>query len=172
MKKRNLKIGLIVLLVMLMLGLTYTSFAFWDQLTKTDDITVNIGEGKEISIDVTVNDNSGTDKLIPVGTVKGPNEVYQLTVEFEVTLDNQTQSALNLSVNYSDVLIDGTDTYSNLVDITITPTSTIQYGTPVTGTATITLTEPNDDAAGETAYSAISGKPITFTLTFKATQGE
>lgn len=163
MKKRNLKIGLIVLLVMLMLGLTYTSFAFWDQLTKTDNITVNIGEGKEITLAVEVDTTDGV--LIPNGKVLGTNEVYSVTKEFTVTLDNETQNDLNLSVDASDINIGGDETYEDLVIISIDlSTPTIQKGAPVTVTVTIQLEEPSDS----TSYGAIYGKTIAFTLKFAA----
>lgn len=48
--KKKYKIIKIVSLVILMLGLTYISFTFWDHLTKSDDAIVDIGEVSRIEI--------------------------------------------------------------------------------------------------------------------------
>lgn len=175
MKKKNFKIGLMVLLVVLMIGLTYTSFAFWDQLTKTDDITVNIGEGKEISVSFISEPEPGK-SLIPVTAVPGPNDVTEMNAEIKVVLNSEVSTQLKLKVIKTQVLIGGDSTHAGLINVDIElEKEFIQHkNEEVKVYVTITLNEPSigEDysTAGDAiaAYEAIRNKEVKITLNFTA----
>ena len=177
MNKKKLKISIIISLVILMLGLTYTSFAFWDQLTKSDDITVNIGEGKKIDVSFVMAPEEGK-TLIPVGAVLGPDDVSEVNVKIKVVLDNEVVNPLKLEVTKTQVLIDGVTTHAGLINVIISKDKEfIQLkNDDVIVDVVITLTEPSigppsgypDADAAIAAYEAIKNKEVKITLTFTA----
>lgn len=160
MKQSLLRTSLVVALILALIGLTASSFAYWDRLTTEDkDNTVIIGEGAELKVtkNVTV-----TGALIPKTAVLGVGEVYEVVLEYDVKLSKEAQDDLVLNVEASNVLIGGDDTYSDLVNIEITGVFLVNAsGTKIT--VTVTLTEPTTSEI----YEAIFGKTITFDLTFQ-----
>ena len=160
MKQSLLRTSLVVALILALIGLTASSFAYWDRLTTEDkDNTVIIGEGAELKVtkNVTV-----TGALIPKTAVLGVGEVYEVVLEYDVKLSKEAQEDLVLNVEASNVLIGGDDTYSDLVNIEITGDLFVNAsGTKIT--VTVTLTEPTTSEI----YEAIYGKTITFDLTFQ-----
>lgn len=160
MKQSLLRTSLVVALILALIGLTASSFAYWDRLTTEDkDNTVIIGEGAELKVtkNVTV-----TGALIPKTAVLGVGEVYEVVLEYDVKLSKEAQKDLVLNVEASNVLIGGDDTYSDLVNIEITGDFFVNAsGTKIT--VTVTLTEPTTSEI----YEAIFGKTITFDLTFQ-----
>lgn len=160
MKQSLLRTSLVVALILALIGLTASSFAYWDRLTTEDkDNTVYIGEGAELKVtkNVTVTGN-----LIPKTAVLGVGEVYEVVLEYDVKLSKEAQEDLVLNVEASNVLIGGDDTYSDLVNIEITGDFLVNAsGTKIT--VTVTLTEPTTSEI----YEAIFGKTITFDLTFQ-----
>lgn len=160
MKQSLLRTSLVVALILALIGLTASSFAYWDRLTTEDkDNTVIIGEGAELKVtkNVTV-----TGALIPKTAVLGVGEVYEVVLEYDVKLSKEAQEDLVLNVEASNVLIGGDDTYSDLVNIEITGDIFVNAsGTKIT--VTVTLTEPTTSEI----YEAIFGKTITFDLTFQ-----
>ena len=160
MKQSLLRTSLVVALILALIGLTASSFAYWDRLTTEDkDNTVYIGEGAELKVtkNVTV-----TGALIPKTAVLGVGEVYEVVLEYDVKLSKEAQKDLVLNVEASNVLIGGDDTYSDLVNIEITGDFFVNAsGTKIT--VTVTLTEPTTSEI----YEAIFGKTITFDLTFQ-----
>lgn len=175
MKKKNLKIGLIIFLVILMLGITFTSFAFWDQLTKSDDITVNIGAGKEISISFIAEPEEGK-TLIPLSSVPGPNDVTEMLSEIKVILNSDVTTPLKLDVTKTQVLIGEQTNQNGLINVGIElEKDYIQYkNEEVIVFVTITLNEPSIGVdyptaeAAIAAYEAIRNKEVKITLTVTA----
>lgn len=160
MKQSLLRTSLVVALILALIGLTASSFAYWDRLTTEDkDNTVIIGEGAELKVTKKV---TVTGALIPKTAVLGVGEVYEVVLEYDVKLSKEAQEDLVLNVEASNVLIGGDDTYSDLVNIEITGTFFVNAsGTKIT--VTVTLTEPTTSEI----YEAIFGKTITFDLTFQ-----
>ncbi|HPT89572.1 MAG TPA: hypothetical protein PLY84_04240 [Bacilli bacterium] len=160
MKQSLLRTSLVVALILALIGLTASSFAYWDRLTTEEkDNTVIIGEGAELKVTKKV---TVTDALIPKTAVLGVGEVYEVVLEYEVKLSKEAQEDLVLHVEKSNVLIGGDDTYSYLVNIEITGDFFVNAsGTKIT--VTVTLTEPT----ALEIYEAIFGKTITFDLTFQ-----
>lgn len=165
MKKRTLKFGLVALLLLLMLGLTYTSFAYWDELTKEDELSVVIGEGKTL---VVSNDKvvPAGKTLIPVGKIKGVNDIDSVELEYTVSLNAASITDLNLNVIASEILIGDSDLYSSLVNVDISNPGSIVAGKTATVLVTVTLNEPTN----QTEYDAIINKTISFKLAFTAAQ--
>lgn len=158
MKQSLLRTSLVVALILALIGLTASSFAYWDRLTTEKDNTVIIGVGAELKVTKKV---TVTDVLIPKTAVLGVGEVYEVVLEYEVKLSKEAQEDLVLHVEKSNVLIGGDDTYSYLVNIEITGDFFVNAsGTKIT--VTVTLTEPTTSE-----YEAIFGKTITFDLTFQ-----
>lgn len=160
MKQSLLRTSLVVALILALIGLTASSFAYWDRLTTEDkDNTVIIGEGAELKVTKKV---TVTGALIPKTAVLGVGEVYEVVLEYDVKLSKEAQEDLVLNVEASNVLIGGNDTYSYLVNIDITGDFLVNAsGTKIT--VTVTLTEPTTSEI----YEAIYGKTITFDLTFQ-----
>lgn len=160
MKQSLLRTSLVVALILALIGLTASSFAYWDRLTTEDkDNTVIIGEGAELKVTKKV---TVTGALIPKTAVLGVGEVYEVVLEYDVKLSKEAQKDLVLNVEASNVLIGGDDTYSDLVNIEITGAFFVNAsGTKIT--VTVTLTEPTTSEI----YEAIFGKTITFDLTFQ-----
>lgn len=160
MKQSLLRTSLVVALILALIGLTASSFAYWDRLTTEDkDNTVIIGEGAELKVTKKV---TVTGALIPKTAVLGVGEVYEVVLEYDVKLSKEAQKDLVLNVEASNVLIGGDDTYSDLVNIEITGDFFVNAsGTKIT--VTVTLTEPTTSEI----YEAIFGKTITFDLTFQ-----
>lgn len=160
MKQSLLRTSLVVALILALIGLTASSFAYWDRLTTEDkDNTVIIGEGAELKVTKKV---IVTGALIPKTAVLGVGEVYEVVLEYDVKLSKEAQEDLVLNVEASNVLIGGDDTYSDLVNIEITGDFFVNAsGTKIT--VTVTLTEPTTSEI----YEAIFGKTITFDLTFQ-----
>lgn len=160
MKQSLLRTSLVVALILALIGLTASSFAYWDRLTTEDkDNTVIIGEGAELKVTKKV---TVTGALIPKTAVLGVGEVYEVVLEYDVKLSKEAQEDLVLNVEASNVLIGGDDTYSDLVNIEITGDFLVNAsGTKIT--VTVTLTEPTTSEI----YEAIFGKTITFDLTFQ-----
>lgn len=165
MKQNILKISLVVVLVLALFGLTITSFAFWDQLTQTENETIVIGEGTTVSVAAVVTVPEGK-FLVPAGVVMGTNDVSSVELTYEVEIDKELVDALDLSVIASSVLIDGSAENAGLVNINIAlAQATINAGDKVLVTVTVTLDEPTSQAQ----YDAVKNGDITFTLTFTAT---
>lgn len=163
MKKTMFRTSLIVALVLALVGLTVSSFAYWDQLTTKDSREITISEGAVISINQQVNP---TEKLIPVEAVLGEGETHEVTFTYDVKLSKKAVNDLILNVTLTNKTIDGSTEHADLVNVEINPlTSTVnQEGTQVVVKVTLTMPENN------LQYEAIKNKAIAFELTFSATQ--
>jgi hypothetical protein len=150
------------LLVFLLAG-SSLAFAWWDNLTVTDD-TVTIGVGQGVTIQVNLSDQT-TGELIPSTAVQKPGDVTEVVLTYDVDLDVTITGTLNLDVTVDNIEIGGASTLSNLVNVTVNNPGTIS-NTTVTVTITVTLDEPLNQAD----YDTIKNSDITFDVTFTATQ--
>jgi hypothetical protein len=182
-KKRFFCLAIIVALFCALIAMTASTFAYWDTLTKTDTPIVEIGEGTEVFVNVTLPNDR---KLIPEGAIKknnadGKEDVYYIDLVYNVNLSHTPANALDLVVKTTNVKIDGDDTNASLVVISC-KTSTDDYEAIRVGGYTyddilvddeavpivirVELLEPID----ETQYLAVANKQITFDLIFSASQ--
>lgn len=116
-RKRN-KIILIIFLILVLLSITVTSFAYWERLPIKDDVSVAIGLDRNIEIENVVNFPEQK-KLIPLGAVKGQNDVDSIVLIFNVYLDFVPVIDLKLSVIATNILIDNKQISNDIFKIDI-----------------------------------------------------
>ena len=151
--------------VAIVLGGSAFAYAWWDNLDQTQEETLTIGQG--VTLEVAASAVAPEGKfLVPTGAVLKANDVTEIVLTYNVALDQAVINPLTLSVVASDVLINADATYADLVNINIVKAETTVNNVDVLVTVTVTLTEP----ATEVAYNAVHNQPITFTLSFSATQ--
>jgi hypothetical protein len=163
-RKRIFRSALILALLLALIGLTVSTYAYWDSLEKTTNETINLGQGQEVVISVVP--APGT-HLIPAGAKLDTNDTYAIDLEYDVDLQKPEASDLTLTVTASNVKIGGDDTNAGLVNIAFAYnplTKEINSTKSVHVKVTVTLTEP----ATVEIYEAIKNKPVTFDLTFTA----
>ncbi len=160
-----LKKLLAVLTMIIVLGGSTMAFAWWDDLQKTQSNAITIGSGVTLQVAAVATAPVGK-VLVPAGVVLKANDVTSVVLTYNVNLDLEAVSALNLVVAASNIQIGGTTTNAGLVNIAISPASTTVNASTVLITVTVTLVAP----ATVEVYNVIINQPITFTLTFTATQ--
>jgi len=153
------------LLIAIVLGGSAFAYAWWDNLSKTEEETLTIGSGVTLEVAAVATAPAGK-VLVPESVVLKANDVESITLTYNVKLDQTALNPLTLTVSASNILVAGSATNSGLVNIDITQGSATVNGTDVLVTVVITLTEP----ATVEVYNAIIDQPITFTLTFSAAQ--
>jgi hypothetical protein len=150
---------------MLIIGLTTYSFAYWDSLSTRQTPTIDLGEGTTLVVSATATVPNGK-TLVPTSVILGANDVKEIVLNYDVVLSKKAYNDLTLSVMATNVTIGNDETYANLVNITINPTTTNINNDKINVTVVITLSEPED----EVAYLAIKNQPIKFDLNFSAIQ--
>lgn len=162
MKKNKLLSSILILFVVFGLGLSIS--AVWDVLSKRDDNNnVTLSDNVELVVSETV---GNTGNLVPESAVLKEGDVTSVTYTYVVSLDKtkQLQNALNATVAVENVKIDGSDTYSDLVNVVISNESFTLAEDEVTVTVTISLNEPEN----MDQVNAIMNKTISFDVLFNA----
>lgn len=162
--KKNKRLITLLLPLLLLSGVSTVTgvYAYWNMLTKTQEETVQLGEGVAVTVDVDLIQDKA---LVPAGRlVNSDTQTEKVTLTYNVGFDGVVTETFILSVVESDVMIGGDDTYADLVNIDITAPDTVDNAGG-TVTVEVTLDEPADEAT----YIAVAGKDITFTLTFTTT---
>lgn len=163
MKKSLFRTSLVIALILALVGLTVSSFAYWDRLTTRDENNViELGEGTALQVTEKVVVDSDKN-LIPSTAVLGVNDTYSVEYTFTVKLSKEAVEDLLLTVEAINVKIGGDATHAELVKITLNYDTNVNIG-GTTVVVTVTLDEPTTQAA----YEAIFGKTITFDLVFRA----
>jgi len=157
------KIITAILVIAILLGGTAMAFSYWDNLQTQDSQTISVGQGVTLTVTADATAPEGS-YLVPVGAVLKTNDVNEIVLTYNVKLDQEAQSALDLTVTASNVLIGGLSDNASLVNISIVQAASTVNNTDVLVTITVTLTEP----ATEAIYNAIINQDITFDLTFTA----
>ncbi len=153
----------IVVIALFLFGGSALAFAWWDSLETNEDVTIGVGEGVTISVNL---DEQTEGDLVPEGVVMKDEDVTEVDIDFTVTLDRtDLAEELDLLVNIDNIEIDGVDTHAGLVQTSIDNPGTIQNA-PVEVTVTVTLDEPAD----QSTYDEGANKDITFDVTFEAQQ--
>ena len=148
--KKNYKSLLSIALVLLLVAITSLTFAYWDQLTGSKDGTVNIGEGKRVTITETLPVDAD-ETLVPNGVVKGTNDVYSITVKYNVAVTE---------------LVNGYH-----LDVTVATGNELLVATPTIGAfnnevAEVVIVFTLDMPANETEYNAVANQALSYTVTF------
>ncbi|MCF7926195.1 MAG: hypothetical protein K9L74_01275 [Candidatus Izimaplasma sp.] len=172
----------------LLIGFIFTSgsaFAYWREVNVSRDVEiVKIGEPIEIIVDDIYSESNL--HLVPEGYIISVQDVEEVQLEYEVSVSRELINTVNLNIRAVDILIDGSDTYSHLVDISImglgSEAQLDLFNEALTIYVTVRLEEPFDEEEvvgknldeslvnvedSELAYQTITGKTITFTLNFE-----
>lgn len=174
MKNLKRKNVLLVLLVLLALAVSGTTYAYWaSSVNGVQELVSNeisIGEGAPVTISVDITDSEiFTNKLVPntPEVVLGAGETKSITVSYSVTWTTNALldgvSAQTISALVSNIKVGGVANPYSL--ITVTPGSnptTIGMGDTVLFTFIVTMAEP----ANQTQYNAVANQDITFDITF------
>ncbi len=152
----------VIAIVLFLLGGSVIAFAWWDSLTADEDVTIGVGEGVTISVNL---DEQTDGVLVPAGVVMKEGDVTEVDVEFTVNLDDTEDiiAPLDFIVTITNVEIGGEAIHAGLVNTSISASETIQND-PVEVTITVTLDMPES----EVAYNAVATEDITFDVTFEA----
>lgn len=173
--KRNYKSLLSIALVLLLVAVTSLTFAYWDQLTGEGTGSIDLGEGKTVTVSQEITAGEGK-TLIPADALQGANDVteikYTYNVNIDQALDPNALDDYELVVNLTEL----TDT-TGLINVNIegTPLTNAGINTPVklavdstnTVVVIITLTEPTGTTAEDDYATLTNGTPITFKLSFE-----
>ena len=197
MTKRR-KLIIILILVFAMSFSVGGAYAYWAgtinaPAPKTDNISINIGEGKPVNTVLTINDPAFGDKLLVPPSqavssvvVEGKTNVEEIIVHYDVNwsaVSGSITGALGtLKVAVTNVRIGGAGTSNYLVNVTlnnsptytdlkgagatgVTLTPSVVAGTPYVVELRVTLNQ----AANTYDYGAMAGKEITMNVTFSLT---
>jgi hypothetical protein len=156
---------LAAIIVALLLGGTAFAFSWWDNLSQTQNETIEIGEGVTLNVSAVATVPAGK-VLVPAGVVLKANDVEEIILTYNIKLDQTALDDLNLSVEATDVQIGGSTDNIDLVNINISQSSATVNDADVLVTVTITIDEPSTQAI----YDLIKNQAITFTLTFTGSQ--
>jgi len=181
------KIVNIVVIVMLLIGLGFTStaaFAYWQDVSSVGNVVIRY-PGQDARLDVDELHGNFTGRLVPEGRIYFEGEVDQVVFQYEVSIDQTLVQSMNLVVKAVDVMIGEDDTYAHLVDITIGNQKNEMtyelFNSKVIVTLTVKLLEPIDQNEadekgldpsrvnvldGKAAYEFIKGETISFAITF------
>ncbi len=160
-----LKRLMVVLILMLMVASSTIAFAWWDNLSQTDDQTLLIGQGVTLEVDTVVTVPEGK-VLVPKGIVTKVGDVDLIELTYNVKLDYEVIENLDLSVTAKNILIGESDKNSDLVDIDIVLSQDQVNSEDVLVKVYISLNMPESEAQ----YKEIINQKITFTLNFEANQ--
>ena len=149
--KKNYKSLLSIALVLLLVAVTALTFAYWDQLTQEDNGSINVGQGKRVTITETLPVDEDK-RLVPADVVMGTNDVDSITVKYNVHITE---------------FVGGYD-----LDITVTPSHELLKPDVTLGafdennvaevTIVFTLEMPNSEAK----YNEVANQALTYTVVF------
>jgi hypothetical protein len=174
MRQKNLVIGLLVMLALVVSGFTY---AFWAG-TITDGVndipgSVQIGEGEPVTIQVAIGAQGGdTEVLVPTTVTPLEGQSNSIEISFIVTWTNDPAltgiADADVSVLIENIEVDGVENPYTLISVVEKSGNpeTIALGAQVTFYFVITMSEPSN----QEQYTAVAGKEITFDLTFSIDQ--
>ncbi len=188
---KSVRVGTLLLLV---IGLAFTmtsAFAFWKEVTVTDEVEViTIGDPVQILI-TDLNIDNGTLNLVPAGYAMAVGDVEKVELHYDVGVSKELLNQVTLRITVNDLLIDGDDTYSHLVRVTIMGSENGAdldlFNDTIRITVIVELLEPidMDEAISRglnidlvnvnnsiQAYKDLIGKTISFTLGFELVKKE
>jgi len=184
---KGLKKLVLLLLLFVGLGASVTAGAYWASITAknptdaTGDLTVNIGEGKEISFDTTLaftNEYDGVLPLVPSGYVVP--EVTTNRREITITASWTTAptggytitsatGTLNAVINSSSIEGVSSEDIKAMFDFSITTGVTINIGESEDIVVTVVFTnEPADKAL----YDLVAKGTLTINITLSVVAGD
>ena len=168
-----------------------SAFAFWRDVTVATEVEV-ITLGSPIEILVTdLNQSNSELRLVPTGYAMSVGDVELIELSYDIGVSRELLNQVTLQVSINDILIDGSDLYSHLIDIKVMGeedgVELDLYNDTLTITIIVELLEPIDleEAINEgldmdlvnvenaiEAYETIQGKNISFTIGLELKQKE
>lgn len=188
---KSVRMGTLLLLV---IGLSFTmtsAFAFWKEVTVTNEVDViTIGDPLEILV-TDLNIDTGALSLVPVGYAVAVGDVEKIELDYDIGVSKELLNQVILRITVNDILIDDDDMYSHLVKVTVmgneNGTDLDLFNDTIRITVIVELLEPidMDEAISRglnidlvnvnnsiTAYEDLVGKTINFTLGFELVKKE
>ena len=177
-ERRRRKFAWLFFLLFFMLFGTTLSFNYWDgNINPINSHELNIGFGATLEVYEVITPSTD-ERLVPENVFMGENDVVEIILSYTAILNKA------LSVDLSDILIDGQEDIYNLIKLDVYITTPNLISQPslyhvleedetfedyrVTVNVSIKLREPED----ETQYNYVSNKSISFTLEFTAEEVE
>jgi hypothetical protein len=180
----------ILIIIMLTIALGFTSsaaFAYWQDVSEVGNVVIRF-EGEDANLVVDEMHDQFTGMLVPIGFVNFEGEVDEVVFEYEVSLDKTLVQTMNLVVTATEIKIGDSETYAQLVSISINNQSETFEGelfnSKVTVRIVVKLLEPIDEAEAierglnldlvnvedsRQAFEDIKGQTISFKITFSVT---
>lgn len=170
MKKTMFRTSLIVVLLLALVGLTVSSFAYWDQTAGDNDkAIVEISEGVRLSVDAEIGGNEGGN-LIPEDAIAVDGDVTEVELTYTVKFTKKLANNFDLKVGVANVKIGAGDADASLVNVFIEDVENEKLltleadATEITVVVTVTLNMPENNDE----YLAVANQKITFTINFEA----
>jgi hypothetical protein len=166
-RRRLFRTALVIALLLALVGLTISTYAYWDNLQQTTNETITIGVGETVTVSPRVVVPEGK-ILVPVGALLGYNDVDSIDIKYTVSLSKPLSEAIKLTVEATGIAIAGNTYYSKYVNVTINnPKASGGFNSESSAEVIVTVTL-NDDELTTTDYEGIKSQAITFNLTFTA----
>lgn len=153
----------VVLLLFISLGGTVGAYAYWDDLIRNTNNTLEVGEGTSLVVTSDVSVPQGK-TLVPKNTVLKANDIDEIELKYTVSLSQDVLNDLYLYVRTENIKINDSETYSNLVNIDVNASVSTIERNEIIVTALITLSEPEN----QDDYSKVRNSTITFDILFDA----
>ena len=190
----SFKAARISTIIFLIIGLSFTmtsAFAFWREVTVTTEVEV-ITLGSPIEILVTdLNQSNSELRLVPTGYAMSVGDVELIELSYDIGVSRELLNQVSLQIFINDILIDGSDLYSHLINIKVMGeedgVELDLFNDTLTIFIIVELLEPIDleEAINEgldidlvnvedsiEAYETIQGKNISFTIGLELKQKE
>ena len=148
---KKLRLLLIPLASLMLLFMTFSTFAYWYSVEQTSRGAILVGE--DTTLTVTVGEQTDG-YLVPAGYALHTDEVEEVVLSFgaELSRKETISRPLDFAVEIRNVTIGATTDYAYLVNFAIDAPATIQNET-INVTVTITLSEPETQAIAEAIYN-------------------
>ncbi len=150
-KRKKLRLLLIPLASLMLLFMTFSTFAYWYTVDQTSRGAVLVGQ--ETTLTVTVGEQTDG-YLVPPGWAIYDDEFAEVVVSFSAELSRKESVArpLDMAVEVRNATLGGSTEYAYLVNFSIEAPTTIQ-DVAVTVSIHVTLTEPETQAIAEAIYN-------------------
>ncbi len=183
-KRKGLQL-IIILLLAITLGFTSTAaFAYWTSTELSSNVKIDFTE-ENASLVINETSDQFSGMLVPMNYAWFEGEVEEVTITYEVSVDKTLVKEVNLVVQATNVMIGDSETYGNLVNVTINGVQNVStndlFNSKVLVTVVVTILEPIDSEEANmkgldeslvnvddsvAAYQAIHGQTISFDLVF------
>ena len=181
-KRKGLQL-IIILLLAITLGFTSTAaFAYWTSTELSSNVKIDFTE-ENASLVINETSDQFSGMLVPKNYAWFEGEVEEVTITYEVSVDKTLVKEVNLVVQATNVMIGDSETYGNLVNVTINGVQNVStndlFNSKVLVTVVVTILEPIDSEEANmkgldeslvnvddsvAAYEAIHGQTISFDL--------